>query len=246
MVVGLPWRKAVGAPIGIREIIDPSNDGRENKREETFLRFCQNRLKSDNWAEIKSLGQQKLNQTINFDISIKIDQMNSPREIKASITNLASPSEVISPILTYTSTPPLSISPFPTEELQDGDLSLREKNEIAGTKCHRAKLQGSKKDKEIGKSHVAFPLSLHGNINEGEDVNTIDENVDQKEHKSQHEGNNSTISSPLAPLMEVVSGECVYVCAMWIKALTWMQNPQASFLKLSNLVWSTAWLNIFL
>lgn len=58
------------------------------------------------------------------------------------------------------------------------------------------------------------------------DVNTIAKNDDQEEHKSQHEDNNSTISSPLAPLMEEVrttmSGECVYVGAMGINALTWM------------------------
>ncbi|CAI9259518.1 unnamed protein product [Lactuca saligna] len=178
-----------------------------------------------------------------------IDQTNIPREINAPITNLAPPSEVISPILTYASTPPLLISSFPTEELQDGDLFLREKNEILGTKCHCAKLQGSKKDKEIGKSPIVFPLSLHDNITEGEDVNTIADNDDQEEHKAQHEGNNSTLSSPLAPLMEVVhtivSDDCVYFGVMEIKALKWMQNPQVIFAKQSNPVCSTAWLNDF-
>nr|KAJ0226210.1 hypothetical protein LSAT_V11C100003760 [Lactuca sativa] len=121
---------------------------------------------------------------------------------------------------------------------------------------------------EMGKSRAAaFALGLHDNINEGEDVNTFAENNDQEDGKSQIEGhrrirsmsngagNKDTVSSLLASLMEVVrttvACECVYVRAMVIKALIWMQSPQETFAELESMIaselsdpaWSAALLN---
>ncbi|KAI3513565.1 hypothetical protein L1887_20901 [Cichorium endivia] len=109
---------------------------------------------------------------------------------------------------------------------------------------------------EMGKSRAAaFSLGLHDNINEGEDVNTFAENNDQEDGKSQHEGTKDTVPSLLASLMEVVrttvACECVYVRAMVIKALIWMQSPQETFAELESMIaselsdpaWSAALLN---
>ncbi|KVH98642.1 Armadillo-type fold [Cynara cardunculus var. scolymus] len=68
-------------------------------------------------------------------------------------------------------------------------------------------------------------------------------------------GNKETVASLLASLMEVVrttvACECVYVRAMVIKALIWMQSPQETFAELESMIaselsdpaWSAALLN---
>lgn len=68
-------------------------------------------------------------------------------------------------------------------------------------------------------------------------------------------GNEDTIGSLLSSLMEVVrttvACECVYVRAMVIKALIWMQSPQDTFDELESLIaseisdpsWSATLLN---
>lgn len=107
---------------------------------------------------------------------------------------------------------------------------------------------------EMGKSRAAaFALGLH-DIDEG-DVNTFSENIEQEDGKSQLEGNKDTVASLLASLMEVVrttvACECVYVRAMVIKALIWMQSPQETFAELESMIaselsdpaWSAALLN---
>ncbi|KAI7757212.1 hypothetical protein M8C21_016195 [Ambrosia artemisiifolia] len=108
---------------------------------------------------------------------------------------------------------------------------------------------------EMGKSRAAaFSLGVQ-EIDEGGDVNTFAESNDQEDGKSQHEGNKDTVASLLASLMEVVrttvACECVYVRAMVIKALIWMQSPQETFAELESMIaselsdpaWSAALLN---
>ncbi|KAJ0805325.1 putative SH3 domain-containing protein [Helianthus annuus] len=108
---------------------------------------------------------------------------------------------------------------------------------------------------EMGKSRAAaFSLGVH-EIDEGGDVNTFAESNEQEDAKSQHEGNKDTVASLLASLMEVVrttvACECVYVRAMVIKALIWMQSPQETFAELESMIaselsdpaWSAALLN---
>nr|GEV76037.1 SH3 domain-containing protein [Tanacetum cinerariifolium] len=107
---------------------------------------------------------------------------------------------------------------------------------------------------EMGKSRAAaLSLGLH-DIDEG-DVNTFSENNEQEDGKSQLEGNKDTVASLLASLMEVVrttvACECVYVRAMVIKALIWMQSPQETFAELESMIaselsdpaWSASLLN---
>ncbi|KAJ0618701.1 putative SH3 domain-containing protein [Helianthus annuus] len=108
---------------------------------------------------------------------------------------------------------------------------------------------------EMGKSRAAaISLGVH-EIDEGGDVNTFAESNEQEDAKSQHEGNKDTVASLLASLMEVVrttvACECVYVRAMVIKALIWMQSPQETFAELESMIaselsdpaWSAALLN---
>ncbi|GJU93816.1 SH3 domain-containing protein [Tanacetum coccineum] len=120
---------------------------------------------------------------------------------------------------------------------------------------------------EMGKSRAAaLSLGLH-DIDEGGDVNTFSESNEQEDGKSQFEGlplihsmlngtgNKDTVASLLASLMEVVrttvACECVYVRAMVIKALIWMQSPQETFAELESMIaselsdpaWSASLLN---
>lgn len=108
---------------------------------------------------------------------------------------------------------------------------------------------------EMGKSRAAaLSLGLH-DIEEGGDVNTFSENKEQEDGKSQFEGDKDTVASLLASLMEVVrttvACECVYVRAMVIKALIWMQSPQETFAELESMIaselsdpaWSASLLN---
>ncbi|KAF3616363.1 putative protein phosphatase 2C 47-like [Capsicum annuum] len=109
---------------------------------------------------------------------------------------------------------------------------------------------------EMGKSRAAaFALGLQ-DINEGAYVNTVPENndsYDQDHNETSHpEGirrvsslsnataAKDTIASLLASLMEVVrttvACECVYVRAMVIKALIWMQSPHESFDELESII----------
>ncbi|KAJ0746479.1 hypothetical protein HanOQP8_Chr05g0178131 [Helianthus annuus] len=108
---------------------------------------------------------------------------------------------------------------------------------------------------EMGKSRAAaFALGLL-NI-EGDVVNTYYSKSNDWDHgTSESEENEETIRSLLASLMEVVrttvACECVYVRAMVIKALIWMQSPQESFDELKLLIaseisdpsWSATLLN---
>ncbi|KAJ7973662.1 SH3 domain-containing protein [Quillaja saponaria] len=107
---------------------------------------------------------------------------------------------------------------------------------------------------EMGKSRAAaFALGLQ-DIDEGAHVNTFPETGDlQDSDESAHPesirrtasvsngtGGRDTIASLLASLMEVVrttvACECVYVRAMVIKALVWMQSPVDSFDKLESII----------
>ncbi|KAK4373116.1 hypothetical protein RND71_008500 [Anisodus tanguticus] len=109
---------------------------------------------------------------------------------------------------------------------------------------------------EMGKSRAAaFALGLQ-DIDEGAYVNIVPENsdsYDQDHNETSHpEGirrvsslSNTTavkdtIASLLASLMEVVrttvACECVYVRAMVIKALIWMQSPHESFDELESII----------
>ncbi|KVI11863.1 Armadillo-type fold [Cynara cardunculus var. scolymus] len=122
---------------------------------------------------------------------------------------------------------------------------------------------------EMGKSRAAaFALGLL-NI-EGDVVNTFSESNDWDHGTSESEGDchvsmlflcvewadgEDTIGSLLASLMEVVrttvACECVYVRAMVIKALIWMQSPEDTFDELESLIaseisdpsWSATLLN---
>ncbi|KAJ7969456.1 SH3 domain-containing protein [Quillaja saponaria] len=122
---------------------------------------------------------------------------------------------------------------------------------------------------EMGKSRAAaFSLGLQ-DIDEGAHVNTLAEagdlhDSDETAHPesirrtasiSNGTGGRDTVASLLASLMEVVrttvACECVYVRAMVIKALIWMQSPIDSFDELESIIaselsdpaWSAALLN---
>ncbi|KAG6676305.1 hypothetical protein I3842_15G145100 [Carya illinoinensis] len=109
---------------------------------------------------------------------------------------------------------------------------------------------------EMGKSRAAaFALGLQ-DIDEGVHVNTFADTVDS--HDSDTNGNShpentrkpsslsngtggkDTVAGLLASLMEVVrttvACECVYVRAMVIKALIWMQSPHDSFDELESII----------
>ncbi|KAJ8445214.1 hypothetical protein Cgig2_024420 [Carnegiea gigantea] len=108
---------------------------------------------------------------------------------------------------------------------------------------------------EMGKSRAAaFAVGLQ-DIDEGDYVNTFSEmdSADPDANDSSHsEGirrstsvsngtsTRDTIASSLASLMEVVrttvACECVYVRAMVIKALIWMQSPLDSFDELKSII----------
>lgn len=109
---------------------------------------------------------------------------------------------------------------------------------------------------EMGKSRAAaFAVGLQ-DIDEGVHVNAFAETIDsfdpdsnEKTHSDGHRrtssisngtGPKDTIASLLASLMEVVrttvACECVYVRAMVIKALIWMQSPHESFDELESII----------
>ncbi|KAG8376312.1 hypothetical protein BUALT_Bualt09G0050200 [Buddleja alternifolia] len=109
---------------------------------------------------------------------------------------------------------------------------------------------------EMGKSRAAaFALGLQ-DIDEGAYVNTFSENNDSYDPDlnptapsegirrapsiSSGTGAKDTIASLLASLMEVVrttvACECVYVRAMVIKALIWMQSPYELFDELESII----------
>ncbi|XP_057981027.1 uncharacterized protein LOC131166454 isoform X2 [Malania oleifera] len=105
---------------------------------------------------------------------------------------------------------------------------------------------------EMGKSRAAaFALGLQ-DIDEGVHINAFSENVDSLDADENLQGirrasslsngssGRDTISSLLASLMEVVrttvACECVYVRAMVIKALIWMQSPHESFDELESII----------
>lgn len=106
---------------------------------------------------------------------------------------------------------------------------------------------------EMGKSRAAaFAVGLQ-DIDEGVNVNTftndndsLDPDLSDSEGTrkgssiSNGTGSKDTIASLLASLMEVVrttvACECVYVRAMVIKALIWMQSPHESFDELESII----------
>lgn len=108
---------------------------------------------------------------------------------------------------------------------------------------------------EMGKSRAAaFAVGLQ-DIDEGANVNTFSDyndsidpdlnEISQSEGRgvssmSNGTGGRDTIASLLASLMEVVrttvACECVYVRAMVIKALIWMQSPHESFDELESII----------
>ncbi|KAL1532946.1 hypothetical protein AAHA92_32897 [Salvia divinorum] len=108
---------------------------------------------------------------------------------------------------------------------------------------------------EMGKSRAAaFALGLQ-DIDEGAEVNTYSDNNESYDPDinptapsegrkapsvSNGIGSKDTIASLLASLMEVVrttvACECVYVRAMVIKALIWMQSPYESFDELESII----------
>ncbi|XP_059453334.1 uncharacterized protein LOC132183886 [Corylus avellana] len=109
---------------------------------------------------------------------------------------------------------------------------------------------------EMGKSRAAaFALGLQ-DIDEGVHVNTFAETVDSHDSDTNENlhpegtrrtssisngtGGKDTIAGLLASLMEVVrttvACECVYVRAMVIKALIWMQSPHDSFGELESII----------
>uniref|UniRef100_A0A1D1YDP9 Lysine-specific demethylase 2A n=1 Tax=Anthurium amnicola TaxID=1678845 RepID=A0A1D1YDP9_9ARAE len=125
---------------------------------------------------------------------------------------------------------------------------------------------------EMGKSRAAaYALGVHG-IDEGTHIHSYSDSIDATDgdlnESTQAEGSRNrglplangssgkdTIASLLASLMEAVrttiACECVYVRAMVIKALIWMQNPHESFeeleaiiaCELSDPAWPSALLN---
>ncbi|KAL7191013.1 hypothetical protein ACSBR2_023147 [Camellia fascicularis] len=104
---------------------------------------------------------------------------------------------------------------------------------------------------EMGKSRAAaFAVGLQ-DIDEGAHVNEYNDSLDEYENPlaegvrkvssiSNGAGSKDTIASLLASLMEVVrttvACECVYVRAMVIKALIWMQSPHESFDELESII----------
>lgn len=105
---------------------------------------------------------------------------------------------------------------------------------------------------EMGKSRAAaFAVGLQ-DLDEGENINTYSEYSDSDINETAYEANRKvpsvsngtsgkeTVSSLLASLMEVVrttvACECVYVRAMVIKALIWMQSPHESFDELKSII----------
>ncbi|KAI3849319.1 hypothetical protein MKW92_002905 [Papaver armeniacum] len=104
---------------------------------------------------------------------------------------------------------------------------------------------------EMGKSRAAaFALGIQ-DIDEGahlnesveyidEDINPLAEAPRKSSSLSNGAGGKDTIASLLASLMEVVrttvACECVYVRAMVIKALIWMQSPYESFEELESII----------
>ncbi|KAL9259304.1 TSET complex member tstB-like protein [Drosera capensis] len=108
---------------------------------------------------------------------------------------------------------------------------------------------------EMGKSRAAaFAVGLQ-DIDEGELVNSFAEatdSLDPEPSENSHSegirttslskgtGGRETIASLLASLMEVVrttvACECVYIRAMVIKALIWMQSPHESFDELKSII----------
>ncbi|KAG5564843.1 hypothetical protein RHGRI_000890 [Rhododendron griersonianum] len=104
---------------------------------------------------------------------------------------------------------------------------------------------------EMGKSRAAaFAVGLQ-DIDERAHVNEVNDSVDEYENPlaegarkvspvSNGTGSKDTIASLLASLMEVVrttvACECVYVRAMVIKALIWMQSPHESFDELESII----------
>ncbi|GMP35431.1 hypothetical protein CsSME_00007861 [Camellia sinensis var. sinensis] len=104
---------------------------------------------------------------------------------------------------------------------------------------------------EMGKSRAAaFAVGLQ-DIDEGAHVNEYNDSLDEYENPlaegvrkvssiSNGTGSKDTIASLLASLMEVVrttvACECVYVRAMVIKALIWMQSPHESFDELESII----------
>ncbi|CAK9319314.1 unnamed protein product [Citrullus colocynthis] len=109
---------------------------------------------------------------------------------------------------------------------------------------------------EMGRSRAAaFSLGLQ-DIDEGAFVNSFSEAADSQDsdaNENSHpesirrtasvangRGDKDTIASLLASLMEVVrttvACECVYVRAMVIKALIWMQSPHDSFDELESII----------
>lgn len=109
---------------------------------------------------------------------------------------------------------------------------------------------------EMGKSRAAaYALGLQ-NLDEGAYVNTfgdtadsLDSDMNDNSHPdgirrttfvSNAAGGKDTVAGMLASLMEVVrttvACECVYVRAMVIKALIWMQSPHESFDELKSII----------
>lgn len=108
---------------------------------------------------------------------------------------------------------------------------------------------------EMGKSRAAaFALGLQ-DIDESVQVNTFAESVESVDPDNENPfsggsrrtssisngpGSKDTIASLLASLMEVVrttvACECVYIRAMVIKALIWMQSPYESFEELGSII----------
>ncbi|XP_031487548.1 uncharacterized protein LOC116255737 isoform X2 [Nymphaea colorata] len=113
---------------------------------------------------------------------------------------------------------------------------------------------------EMGKSRAAAFSLGYSDIEEGRrlqgSVESADDSNENDHNESHHaEGRGETIASLLASLMEIVrttvACECVYVRAMVIKALIWMQSPDESVeeleaiiaSELSDPVWPSALLN---
>ncbi|XP_021893463.1 uncharacterized protein LOC110811314 isoform X2 [Carica papaya] len=108
---------------------------------------------------------------------------------------------------------------------------------------------------EMGKSRAAaFALGLQ-DIDEGAHVNTVSDSLDSLDSEADNShpegirrttsvsngtGGKDTIAGLLASLMEVVrttvACECVYVRAMVIKALIWMQSPHESLDELKSII----------
>ncbi|KMS98401.1 hypothetical protein BVRB_4g092800 [Beta vulgaris subsp. vulgaris] len=107
---------------------------------------------------------------------------------------------------------------------------------------------------EMGKSRAAAISVGLQDIDERDYVNTFSDSVDDSDvNESSHPegirrttsgsngtGARDTIASLLASLMEIVrttvACECVYVRAMVIKALIWMQSPHESFDELKSII----------